>query len=58
VLFLVQFFLSSDGCEDVYKGCNKMAKHLQELHEVKMTIDNWDVENACDTIEGNWVQMG
>jgi hypothetical protein len=42
VLFLVQIFISSDGCEDVYKGHNKMAKHLQELHEeVKMIIDNW-----------------
>jgi hypothetical protein len=42
VLFLVQILISSDGCEDVYKGCKKMAKHLQELYEeVKMIIDNW-----------------
>jgi hypothetical protein len=48
-IFLVENFISSDGCEGVYKGCNKMAKHLQELYEeVKMTIDNWDVENACE----------
>ncbi len=59
MLFLVQIFISNHECEDVYKGCNKMAKRLQELYEeVKMTIDNWDVENACDIIEGNWVQTG
>ncbi len=59
MLFLVQIFISSDECENVYKRFNKMAKRLQELYEeVKMTIDNWDVENWCDIIEGNWVQMG
>ncbi len=48
----MQNFISSDGCEGVYKGCNKMAKHLQELYEeVKMTTDNWDVENACELLK-------
>jgi len=42
----VQIFISSDECEDVYKRFKKMANQLQELYEeVKMTIDNWDVEN-------------
>ncbi len=48
----MQIFISSDGCEGVYKGCNKMAKHLQELYEeVKMTTNNWDVKNACELLK-------
>jgi hypothetical protein len=54
VLFLVQIFISSDGCEDVYKGCNKMAKPLRELYEeVRMTIDKLGCRKCMWIIEGN-----